>query len=429
MKPIHFEIRNINAIDSYLYAGNLFVIFGDYHIGYVSFDYIIHLLRKEYPLYDNILQWAFLHNDYTNTPSGRLLLGIDRVKNALDEEWQNAQEDIDFVIDYNQIASNFTNIGELSSMPLDMRLYAMRMYIACQNGLYESILTPQEKTKISSAPIEKIFDSKVVAVNARYGAIAISADKEGLFSSELLDIDSNIQVPDTALLRQPSYRSDWKDVDLLSYSGSNQFNYIRNEAEKTRKEQSYYYHMRNAHEFRRITQMGTEVTDMSPLLENLDIVDGDIDYCFNSGNSAFIRLKDGSFFVTDFSKRKNGPFRKDITEPQKGRKILSSGVIPNGCVLSYYDKTVMYKGNESIELSSDEIYGFRTYMNAIQYRSLITINHEHNLSIFSCEDFNPLPINNDDLSSLGRVRYSNVFRRSNVPNISDRLLSGDDLPF
>lgn len=411
MRTIHFEIVNIEAIDSYLYAGNLYVIFADGHIGYISFDRIIHMLRDRYNQYDNIIQLAFLHNDYLQTPSGLLIMGIPGVRTAVEKEWDKAQKEIVMKIDYNEIRPYFYNFGDYPSMPLDLRLYAMRMYVACKDGLYESRLHQDEKSSyVEHTDLERVFDSKVVAVNAKYGAIAISADKEGLFSSELREEEGRINVSNKPILNSRSLRTDWKDIDLLNYDSASEFNYLHNKSERTKKDQPFFYELRKGNEHKHITEIGTEVEDMMPLLDNIQVKKEDVEYCFSSNSTIFIRMKNGDFFSTNFQSLFDGPYMCPIKELGKKKKILSSVVIPNGCVLNYFDQTVMYRGGKSTVLSDQPAYGVRSYMNAKRYRSLLTINTEDSLCVYSAETFSPFATAAERNGSLGRVRLNNVFR-------------------
>lgn len=426
MRTIHFDIVNIEALDSYLYAGNLYVVFADGHIGYISFDRIIHILREAYHKYDNIIQLAFLHNDYTQTPSGTLLLGIQRVKEAVEQEWREAQNEISLSIDYREISRYFHFYGEYHEMPLDIRIYAMRLYLGCKDGLYESRFSQDDNTIVNQTNLERVFDSKVVSVNAKYGAIAISADKEGLFSSELSDEDSPIRVSDKPVLDGRSLRTDWKDVDLLNYDSASEFSYLHNEYERTEKQQPFYYQLRKGNEHKRITEIGIQIEDMMPILDNLQIQKDEVDYCFNSGSVAFFRLTNGEFFATDFQSRQGGAYRKEIKEVGRRKKILSSAVIPNGCVLNYFDKTVMYRDGKSFVLSDEPAYGIRSYMNAKRYRSILTVNNEHSLCVFSAETFTPLEPRSEKYEDLGKVRYSNVFRGKSELKKNDNDF---DIPF
>ena len=136
----------------------------------------------------------------------------------------------------------------------------------------------------------------------------------------------------------------------------------------------------------------------------------DVEYCFSSNSTIFIRMKNGDFFSTNFQSLFDGPFMCPIKELGKKKKILSSVVIPNGCVLNYFDQTVMYRGGKSTVLSDQPAYGVRSYMNAKRYRSLLTINSEDSLCVYSAETFTPFSTVAERNGSLGRVRLNNVFR-------------------
>ena len=86
----------------------------------------------------------------------------------------------------------------------------------------------------------------------------------------------------------------------------------------------------------------------------------------------------------------------------------------------------MYRDGKSFVLSDEPAYGIRSYMNAKRYRSLLTVNNEHSLCVFSAETFTPLELRSEKYEDLGKVRYSNVFRGK-----SELKKSGDDfdMPF
>lgn len=427
MKTLNFSIGNINAIDSYLYAGNLYVFFESGRIAYISFTYLVRLLQDTYPHYKNLFQLAFLHNDYTNTAPGRLLLGINGVHSQIIKEWEKARKEICFIIPFESISRHFHEIGEWKSMPLDVRLYAMRLFIGCEDGLYESIISQDEKAKVSSGSIDKVFDSKVVSVNARYGTIAISADGEGLFSSNIGESELHVRIDERPKVGGSSLRTDWKDVDLLSYDAESRFQYIHNESQRAGKNTPSYYTLRRGGEYRQIVNFAIQVDEMDPLLEELDIKDDNISYCFNSGSSAFLKLKDGTFFTTDFKQRSAGTYKRIIKEDKGCKKIMSSVVIPNGCVLRYYNRIVLYKNNESLLLYNGSTYGVRSYINSNQFRSLVTINTEDSIGIHTTESFEPTSIQQEDMSQYGRVRYSNIFRLKKKSGDGGR--NEMDLPF
>lgn len=428
MKTLNFSIANINAIDSYLYAGNLYVFFESGRIAYISFTYLVRLLQDTYPHYKNLFQLAFLHNDYTNTAPGRLILGINGVHSQIIKEWEKARKEVCFTISFESVSRYFHDIGEWNSMPLDVRLYAMRLYIGCEDGLYESIISQDEKAKVSSGGIDKVFDSKVVSVNARYGTIAISADGEGLFSSNIGEHELHVRIDERPKVGGTSLRTDWKDVDLLSYDAESRFQYIHNESQRAGKNTPNYYALRRGGEYRQIVNFAIQVDEMDPLLEELDIKDDNLSYCFNSGSSAFMKLKDGTFFTTDFKQRSGGTYKRIIKEDKSCKKIMSSVVIPNGCVLRYYDRVVLYKKDCPLLLYCGSTYGIRSYINSNQYRSLVTINTEKSIGIHTTESFEPTSTISEDMSQYGRVRYSNIFRLKKQ-NTVEADMNEFDLPF
>lgn len=421
MKTLNFSIDNLNAIDSYLYAGNLYVFFENGRIAYISFTHIVRILQEQYPSYRNLFELAFLHNDYINTAAGRLFLGVNGVRDVILREWKKAQKEICFSILFQDIEKYFHNIGEWNSIPLDIRLYAMRLFFGCEDGLYESIISQDDKAKVSSGKINKVFDSRVVSVNAKYGVIAISADEEGLFSSSLID-DKHIKVKDNPDVNRTSLRTDWKETDILNYDASSRFQYIHNQYERTNKQTPNYHTLRKSGEFKRIDKFAIQIDDMDPLLNELQIERNDLNYCFNSGSSAFLKLKDGTFFATDFKQRTGGTYKKIIKESKGCNKIMSYAVVPSGCVLRYYDRTILYKDNEAFLLCGSPSYGVRSYTNSNQYRSLLSINTEESILIHSTESFNPLLTPQEDMGKYGRVRYSNIFRlNKHINNDFDEL--------
>ena len=220
---------------------------------------------------------AFLHNDYINTAAGRLFLGVNGVRDVILREWKKAQKEICFSILFQDIEKYFHNIGEWNSIPLDIRLYAMRLFIGCEDGLYESIISQDDKAKVSSGKINKVFDSRVVSVNAKYGVIAISADEEGLFSSSLID-DKHIKVKDNPDVNRTSLRTDWKETDILNYDASSRFQYIHNQYERTNKQNPNYHTLRKSGEFKRIDKFAIQIDDMDPLLNELQIERNDLNY-------------------------------------------------------------------------------------------------------------------------------------------------------
>jgi len=183
MKPLKFTI-NIKAHSSYMYCGHLFFVLNSGELAYIPVNTIVEMLAENYPEYNNLIQIAFQRNDYLTNEQGRIFLGIDLVKTALINTWQKASEEMNFVIDLNE--EDCTKIGIIPTSPvLDMRLYAMKIYLGTKQGLYEVDLNADNKYNFKPSLLEKRFDAKVTCLNAKSGEIIISCNSEGLFHGSI----------------------------------------------------------------------------------------------------------------------------------------------------------------------------------------------------------------------------------------------------
>ncbi|MBK9638156.1 MAG: hypothetical protein IPO63_10195 [Bacteroidetes bacterium] len=142
MKTIKFSIK-VKAIDSYIYGGHLFLILKDGRIAFTELSKVIRKLVDNYSNFENLIRLSFQRNDYLSNEQGLMILGVGELKNVLMKLWERATNEIEFSIDFD--LDDFEIISEVPSMPvLDMRLYAMRMYLGCKEGLYEINLNPQD---------------------------------------------------------------------------------------------------------------------------------------------------------------------------------------------------------------------------------------------------------------------------------------------
>ena len=142
---VEFKIR-ANLVDCYLYAGYLFFIFAKGRITYVSYHRVIHMLKERFPHYSSLIDLIFLYNEYSKTFAGKKLLGVKEIKDETRKLWLRAAKEIDFTLDFADIEPYCKEMGEWTSMPLDIRMYAMRLFLGTKDGLFESRLNMEEKT-------------------------------------------------------------------------------------------------------------------------------------------------------------------------------------------------------------------------------------------------------------------------------------------
>jgi hypothetical protein len=214
MKTIKFSIL-VNAIDSYLYGGHLFLILKEGKIVYTELSKVIRKLVDRYPRFENLIRLSFQRNDYLSNRQGLMILGVGELKNVLSKLWERATNEIQFSIDFD--IEEFEVISEVPSMPvLDMRLYAMRMYLGCKVGLYEINLNPQDNYHLKPTMPEKCFDAKVNHLNAKSGEVVISANSEGLYHGSFLNSNNRLEVNKRPVATK-SIRTGWSSYDVINY--------------------------------------------------------------------------------------------------------------------------------------------------------------------------------------------------------------------
>lgn len=392
MKTIKFSIK-VNAIESYIYGGHLFIILKDGRIAFTELSKVIRRLVDKYKDFENLIRLSFQRNDYLTNPQGLMILGIGEFKNILHKLWERATNEIDFTIDFN--CEDFEFISEVPSMPvLDMRLYAMRMYLGCKEGLYEVNLNPEDAYHLSPGKPERRFDAKVTHLNAKSGEVIISANSEGLYHGSFLNKSNKLKVGSKPVAKK-SIRTGWSNYDIINYEEQNNFEYFLNETASIDNKPSYSKFDEQS-ERKKITEFGKSRFGMEKLMENTNIKIADISYCFNSSNSGFFFTRDGQFININLNKKKKeelyftsrnhilpnlGTPKNILTRP------ISSSIVPKGCVVEYYDKVVLYHNGKAIIIENSPSINVRTYPNSIRYRNIITITKDDEILIHSIYPF------------------------------------------
>src|SRR5690606_34212578 len=119
---------------------------------------IIGRLASAYPNFENLIRLTFQRNDYYSNRQGLMYTGIGEVKRVLTTLWERAVNEIVFEIQFD--INDFKTISTIPSMPvLDMKLYAMRMYLGCKDGLFETKLNPEERYFLYPSKPRKCFDA------------------------------------------------------------------------------------------------------------------------------------------------------------------------------------------------------------------------------------------------------------------------------
>lgn len=396
---VEFKIK-ANLIDCYLYAGYLFLIMSNGRITYVSYHRVIHRLKERYPQYAGLIDLIFLHNEYSKSLAGKILLGIQEIKDETKRLWLRASKEIDFTLDFTEIEPYCEELGDWQSMPLDIRMYAMRLFMGTKEGLFESRLNMEEKGyKLHPSSLDKLFDTKVINLNAKNGSLIISADREGLFGAEIFEGSNRTRVDEKVISSKRSIRTAWASVcDLMNYESAQAFEYIRNQSVMIAKQPEKKFRYGDNIEKKKIIAFGETVFDMDSLLRTVDFKKEDIEYCFNSNTTGFFILKDGSFVNVNFrnesgiaevyfSSQASYTIQQKLYKKKQSKKVLSSCLVPNGCVVEYFDRVMLYQKGKAYTLAEKQVNNVRTYIGSRNYRDIVSIISSDEVAFHSVDSF------------------------------------------
>ncbi|MBR1784609.1 MAG: hypothetical protein IJ760_04125 [Bacteroidales bacterium] len=400
MNTLNFTIK-AKTVDSYLYGGYLFLLMEDGRILYVSYHRMIHMLCAKYPQFERLIKLAFLHNEYFKSKSVQLILGIEELKNAVKDLWNKAAKEVVFEVDFNDIEEYCHSMGTWNSLPLDVYMYDLRMYIASKEGVMESRLNPDFNDKyyrLRPTRFEKCFDSKVVSLSARAGKVVLSADREGLFYADALVENQRVRVSDNSNVPGRSLRTGWSDFDVINYESARQFRYLANETANTDRLSSDRFRFGDKIERKEITSFATATFEMADMMEHASIDKEQIRFCFNSKGRSFFVMNDGSFVNIKIKKTDDAPIKYSSVSrqlPQLGNSggvasPLKAAIVPNGCVVEFFDKVVLYQSGEAQVLEHNPVYSIRTYMGSRNYTDIVTVTKEDAVSFHSVDVFNTI---------------------------------------
>lgn len=391
MNTIKFTL-NVAAMDCYVYGGYIFLVRINGDVVYIPMSRIMHRLYDMYPHYKSLLIMAFSRNDYFSSTTGRLYLGVPEVFEAMRRAWNDASENMVFTLDWDDIAEDATVICGIQSQVLDLRMYAMHLFLGCRDGLYTSnLLVDDDKYTIHpNKPIRR-FDAKIISLNSGYGSIIISSGHDGLFHAPL-DADGEIMVSDRPVAAV-SFRTGWSSSDILNYENSSVFEYLENDVQKLQR-QVRYSRFDDSGERTRLMNIGSRRFSMEEVFSNTHILPQDVLFSFNSSQSAFLYTREG-MYVVNLLKTDD---RKDIYLSSRKKEIshnenilidrpISASVIPAGCVVEFYDKVMMFQGNQIAEIESEPTMRVRSFMNSVRYRNIIATVKMNDVTLHSVAPF------------------------------------------
>lgn len=394
MKPIRIHIK-YEAQDGYLYGGRLFLICNDGAIKSIPLWKIITSNLESSTNEYNLFKLAFDRNNWLSNSQARAFWGIKGLKNQLLKEW-NKLSKIDYQFTINE--EDLKVLSEVKRMPVfDFRFYGMRMFIGDRSGLYEAGISLNGDSEIYlNESVERVLDSRTTGITAKSGSLMISSNSDGLFHGTFNKINERVKVYNKPV-KPVSLRTGWTGYDVINYESQREFKYLKNEYEKDEKRKYLYSSGDEGSQKIRIKKIADETISMGDLFSNTQINLDDIIYTFNSTKSCFLFLKDGRFVNIYWNKYygvenqirlrsvlHHLPKNKDR---KKVNKPISSHIVPNGCVIEYFDTVVLIQDKKKIILQDNGVTSIRTFPSSIRYRNLISIFDGEGISIHSLFPF------------------------------------------
>lgn len=385
----------IKALDCYLYGGNIYFIMQNGSIQYAPYPKIISRLARIYCEDDfNFLKLAFLRNEFYYSQQARTYLKIPGMKEVLELNWKKLSE-TEFTLNYNDIEDILQPLCEWESMPIDVRIYGMKMFVGCREGLFEINIDEGTRGK----KLQRCFDSKVTCVNAKYGELVVSADTEGLFAASIdIEYGTKTRVDEKKAIEKRSLRTNWADTNIFNYYGKEDFSYISNDYQTVPpKKDRYWEHL----ETKRITRFAVSKQPMESVLEKSGLKKEEIGYCYNSSNNAYVFLKNGKLKVFPIKERQNDNTKEwsEIELPKYSRKgvkdalidygcVISAFSIPKGSVMEFFDKVLLLKDGLSYIIEEEPAIRTRSFMSSNRYQDILSVTKEEKVTLHALDTLN-----------------------------------------
>lgn len=379
MNPLKITFDH-NVQDGYMYGGKLFLICNNGDIKYTTMESIL-ANNLDYGTDEyKFLKLCFSRNNWLINTQGKSLLEVQDLKKSFDKLWRRFSK-----IEYEfSFGDNLKTLSTIKDMPVfDFNIYGMRLFIGNRKGLFEAgISLDNEDTVRLNENIEPVWDSRITGITSKSGSLMLSSNSDGLFHGTLNGINKRLTVK-TKPIKPISLRTGWTGYDLINYVAQNDFAYLKNNYKKD-DERRYLYSSDDESSIKnRITEVATETLEMKTLFRNININLNDVIFSFNSSKSCFFITNEGRIFNSYW--HRNPPNNQEVKLSSKINEIhkfsskkikidkpISSKIIPNGCVVEFFDKVVLLHNSKKILLENCGVTSIRTFPASIRYRYIVS---------------------------------------------------------
>lgn len=392
MKTIQLKI-SVKALDCYIYGGYIFFVMQDGRIVYGSYERLVNRAIKKLENANNLLKVAFLRNENYYSKQVKQFLKIPGVKEVIYSNWNDLTNE-ELRLEWAELEDIMTTVCEYESFPIDFKIYGMRMFVGCRNGLYEVNLRP-DGHKLNPAKIERCFDTaKIIYLNPKFGELVASADSDGLIAKAIdMEGDRPTFIKDKDVIRQRSLRTGWSEIDIFNYSDTADFSFYANEYEDIKVDNGRYWEKADS---KRISGFGIRTYSMDCILERSRIKKEEILFCFNGSTNAFIHLKNGKLVTVALKGSRQGEVgefslsqyaKKAVNDGALDNfgRIISGFTIPKGCVIEYFDKVVLLRDSHAQVIEDGTVIKVRNFMTSNRYQDVISVTKEDEVTLHAID--------------------------------------------
>lgn len=386
MKPLKLHIKG-NFQDGYLYSGQLFLIQNSGELTSISLDDIIAANLSYGTEEYNFFKLIFTRNDWFQNNQGKTFFKINQFKSMFNLMWKKYLK-VEYTFELPENIAEFHQ--KIDSTPIfDFKLYGMRVYIGNRDGLYEAPISIDKTVRLNK-PIKRVFDARTTQISAKSGSVMISSNTEGLFHGKLLNYESDLNVAERPVSSK-SLRTTWSGYDLVNYGTQKNFDYLL--GDYTRTDERNYLYSKEDESSKKITinSVGEKSISLESLLSNLKFKEEDILYSFNSSLSCYFFLSNGDFLNTYFQKNSKDKqvslsskifsLPKNFIKKNKVMKPISTKIVPNGCIIEYFNQVVLVRNGIKVVLEDKPITAIKTFPHSLRYKNIIAIFDGEGLSL------------------------------------------------
>lgn len=175
---------------------------------------------------------------------------------------------------------------------------------------------------------------------------------------------------------------------------------------------------------------------MEPMMKRKRINMDDVIYCFNSHQSGYFLTKDGLLYQLNLLSKNDDIYYYStnilreypkVHDLKDGRPI-SASILPNGCVIEYFDNVVLYQNSKSSVIETTPSITVRSFVNSYRYKNIVVATKENECTFHSVDTL-------DLISTSPIYRHYNTKTGSNTfPDVAEKSYDGvvidkGDFPF